>query len=127
MEQHNSIFESGISSELKQEMAAAANWGKIVSVIGFSGAALSFMVNISNSQILSALFGVIVSVILNVFMYRFGSNTGNAIKSSDQGELIEGLGALKTYFKITAIIILIVLILVILAVLGGFVGALLGS
>lgn len=126
MEQQNSIFESGLSHELKQELANAANWGKIVAIIGFCGAAAGFFVNLSKGSIFGGLISVAFAVVINVFMYRFGNNTSNSIKSSDQGELIEGVSALKTYFKISAIIILIVLILAVLAFLFGVLGAAIG-
>lgn len=126
-QQQPSIFESGISNELKHELAGAANWAKIVAIIGFTGAALSFMVSLASGQIFTGLISVIIAVIMNVFMFRFGKNTSAAIKTSDQGELIEGFSAIKTYFKISAILILIVFIIVILAIFGGFMGAILGS
>lgn len=126
MQQH-SIFDGGMAPELKQELAGAAKWGRVTAIVGLVGAGLSLIAGIAAGSLLGSLLSVVLAVVMNIFLLRFGNHSNTAIQSNDQGSLIEGMEALRTYFKIMAIIILIVCVLVGIIILGSVFIGLMGS
>lgn len=126
MEQ-NSIFDGNMAPELKLELGGAAKWGRIAAIVGLIGAGLSFIVSLAAGSVFGSLVSTVIAVVLNVFLLRFGNNSNNAIESNDQGLLIEGMEALRTYFKITAILIIIACVLVGVIVLGTMIIGMMGA
>ena len=59
---------------------------------------------------------VVISIVINVFLYRFATKTTAAVNNMNQQDFAEGIAGLQTYFKITGIILIIVLSMIVLAV-----------
>jgi hypothetical protein len=114
MEEQNkidSIFGFAFSSKLKEDMRTAAIWAKIVAVIGFIAAALTFVSNIVAGNIISALLSTAVNVLVNFYLINFANNAKNAVENIDQNDLENGLNNLRLYFKVYGIIVIILLAL----------------
>ncbi len=117
MEQ-NSIFESNILPDLKQQITGSASWAKITAIVALVGAGLSLVTSISAGDFFTAVISTIITVVLNIFLLRYATNTLNGTKQNDQGLFIEGVEALRVYFKVSAIIMIIIVILVGIILLG---------
>ncbi len=126
MEQ-NSIFESNILPDLKQQITGSASWAKITAIVALVGAGLSLVTSISAGDFFTAVISTIITVVLNIFLLRYATNTLNGTKQNDQGLFIEGVEALRVYFKVSAIIMIIIVILVGIILLGSIAVGMMGA
>jgi L-lactate permease len=117
--EHNTedLFKIEMSNKLRDDLRTAGNWAKIISILGFVSAFCAMMVNLSNGSFLSAIFGAAFSVLLYIFLLKFGSLTKKGIDDNDQDTLNDGLLNLRTYFKIVAWLLIIVIVFVVIYVL----------
>ena len=72
--------------------------------------------------VIGVLFVIGVGGTINYFLYRFAIAAAQGVETMDPSKLNEGLGSLRTYFKIYGILLLIVLAFVGLGVLVGVFG-----
>jgi hypothetical protein len=126
MEQ-NSIFESNILPDLKQQITGSASWAKIAAIVSLVGAGLSLVTSISAGDFFTAVISTIITVVLNIFLLRYATNTLNGTRQNDQGLFIEGVEALRVYFKVSAIIMIIIVILVGIILLGSIAVGMMGA
>lgn len=112
-----SIFNVTLDQEAKSLLKTATVWARIIAIIAFVEVGLSlvqaFVGKNSTTEMIGAIFGWIIgagiSILLNVFLYRFSQKTAEAISSSNQQLFAEGINSLRTYFKIFGIILIVVI------------------
>jgi hypothetical protein len=116
-----------IDNEVKQQFNDAAKWSKFISILVFVFAGIMLVVGIVGSTFLLQAIskynssflaigalgnGVIIAVVVVLvalfsfiyfFLYKFATKIKIAIASEDQNLMTEALGALKTFFIISAI------------------------
>jgi glucan phosphoethanolaminetransferase (alkaline phosphatase superfamily) len=122
--QNNSMFDLSIEGAARDFLQTAATWARIIAIVGFVTAGLSVLEAVigkagANSvtligSTLGALIGAAITVAINIFLYRFATNTLNSLSNMNQIEFNAGINSLKTYFKILGIILIIVLSFVVL-------------
>lgn len=128
--QPDNIFNLSIEGATRELLLTAATWARIIAIAGFITAGLSILSAIvgkagaGSAQMVGSIFGALIGaaigVVINIFLYRFATNTITSLSNMSQVQFNEGIGNLKTYFKIISILIIIVLALVIIVFL--FVG-----
>ena len=112
-----SIFNVTLDQEAKSLLKTTTVWAKIVAIAAFAQVGLSlvsaFIGKNSTAEMVGAIFGsmigAVISILLNVFLYRFSQKTADAISSSNQQLFAEGINSLRTYFKISGIVLIIIL------------------
>jgi len=134
--QLDSFFNLSFDSKATQCILTIAKWARIGAICSFVGYGIALIVAVfgKNSSIDADSVGVaatkagniagaflsgIIGTIINYFLYRFSTAARQGVEGMDQLRLNQGLGDLRTYFKILGIIILIFLIIACLAILIG--------
>jgi hypothetical protein len=75
-----------------------------------------FGVSVSTGQNLgSAIFGIIIGLLVNYFLYQFANLTKKGVNGMSQTDLNAGFYNLKIYFVIISVLVIIVLAIVLLA------------
>ena len=111
------IFNVTLDQEAKSLLKTTALWAKIIAIIAFVEVGISLVtafIGKSNAMgivgaIFASLIGAVISILLNVFLYRFSQKTADAISSSNQELLAQGIHSLRNYFMVLGIILIIVL------------------
>jgi hypothetical protein len=139
MEEQNQLdnfFNISFNTEARDLLKQMTQWSRICAICAFIGYAFSLVVAIfghpqalnSGTEGLGAgpffkagsVIGVLITItiggILNYYLYRFSVDTAKGLESMDPGKLNEGLGGLRTYFKIFGVLTIIVLGFVALAI-----------
>lgn len=142
MEEQNkldNIFNLSFDLSARDQLKKIALWARICALCAFAGYAISLIVVLFGRKNFdleaegftvggylrkgSSLSGVLVSIIIggtiNYFLYRFATSAKQGVESMDLLKLNEGLGSLRTYFKIFGILLVICLSFVGLAVIVG--------
>jgi hypothetical protein len=128
--QLDTFFKISFDENAREQLKTIALWAKITALCAFITYAVSLIVAIFgrtktlsyNNQelttetikfwaIAGALIGAVLGYAINYFLYRFATDTRQALENIDQIKLNEGLRSLKTYFKILGILFFIVLII----------------
>lgn len=123
------LFNLNLDSEGRSLLKTTIVWAKIVAIIAFVQAgislATSFMGKSNSIQMAGSvsltIFIILISVLLNIFLYRFAQKTGDALSSSNQQSFIDGISSLRNYFKIFGIVIIVLMSLFIIAVIFIFI------
>jgi small-conductance mechanosensitive channel len=143
MEQHDndtSLFGLSIDETTKDHLRKICSWTMIIvvaAVISYIVAIIKafmpkaqaiqgegFGVSVSTGQNLgSAIFGIIIGLLINYFLYQFATLTKKGVNGMSQTDLNAGFYNLKIYFVIISIIVIIVLAIVLLAFLAIGAGA----
>ena len=126
--QGNNLFNLSIEGPTRELLVSIATWARIIAIVGFISAGLSLLEVILGKAdaggaalVGSGLFTLLVvaiSVVLNVFLFRFAKHTLTSLSNMSQVQFNEGANNLKTYFKIYGIFIIIVLVIAIIAMLA---------
>jgi magnesium-transporting ATPase (P-type) len=137
-----SIFEMGFDEQVRQELKGAATWGGFAAIVSLSGSILSMVAyfivkpkvgkyGINSNQeaeitqfantsgFVSAVFTLIIGVILFYLLNKFSRSAKNGLANNDNYFINEGLGSLSSYFKFIGVLLIIVLVLAGLAFLVG--------
>jgi hypothetical protein len=120
--QDNSLFQLTIVGAARDLLQTAATWARIVAIVGFISGGLSLLglifgtpsanaAAVAGTTLLMLPF-VVLGVIINVFLFKFATNTLASLSNMSQVQFNEGVNNLRTYFKIIAILIIIVLAIV---------------
>jgi hypothetical protein len=116
--QADNLFDLTYDSAAGNYLKQAATWAKICAIIAFVSAGLSLLKSFAAGRgsmitaaatVLVSLIVVGLSILINVFLLRFASNTTTGLTSSNQEKLNEGISNLTTYFKIVGILIIILI------------------
>lgn len=118
------VFQLTVDTQTRDELQRCAYWAKIIAMVAFISAAISLIFVFINPQyeaqrsamIMLTLIMTTISVVINVFLYRFGTKTTAAIHTLNQRDFAEGITGLQTYFKILGIILIIILSIMVLAI-----------
>jgi hypothetical protein len=134
--QLDNFFNISFDAAAREHLKSITSWAKICAICAFVGYAISLVVTFfgtrtyasaSSSDIgfstylragrspLGTLLMVILFGIINYFLFRFSIDARRGLDSMDTVKLNEGLGSLRTYFKVYGIIVVIVLGIVALA------------
>ncbi|WP_276484490.1 hypothetical protein [Paraflavitalea pollutisoli] len=131
--EESGLFNLAIEGEAKQLLHTAASWARIVAIIGFISAGITLLSTIlsgakaggfalAGSLLFVTLF-LVIGVVLNIFLYRFATNTLASLENMSQVQFNEGANNLKTYFKLMAILIIIAMALFFIVFLAFALGA----
>lgn len=115
-------FNISLEGNTRELLLTAATWARIIAIVAFVSAGLSVLNAIigkpgisgaaSIFSIMIALIMAAITVVINLFLYRFATNSTESLSNMSQVQFNEGIGNLKTYFKILGIIIIIVLAII---------------
>jgi len=133
MEQNtdNSLFDLSIDETAKDHLRRICSWTLVIvitAVIGYVVAIIKafmpktqvvqsegFGVSLSTGQgIGSVIFGIIIGLLINYFLYQFANLTKKGINGMSQTDLNAGFYNLKIYFVIISVLVIIVLAFVLL-------------
>jgi len=126
------------SNDIKSHLLEASKWGKFLSILGFIGiglmvllslvmvVGLSFASNLSGATgFPSAAFGVLYLFIALIYffpvfyLYKFSTQTRQAILSNNTFSLTSGFSSLKSLFKFMGILAIVMLSLYVLVIIFG--------
>ncbi|HZJ61228.1 MAG TPA: hypothetical protein VFD24_13145 [Chitinophagaceae bacterium] len=133
MEQNtdNSLFDLSIDETAKDHLRRICSWTLVIvitAVIGYVVAIVKaftpkaqvvqsegFGVSLNTGQgIGSVIFGIIIGLLVNYFLYQFANLTKKGINGMSQTDLNAGFYNLKIYFVIISVLVIIVLAFVLL-------------
>lgn len=124
--QGDSMFNLSIEGAARDFLSTAATWARIIAIVGFVSAGLSILQAIIGKpgqtgativgSALGAIIGAAITVAINIFLFRFATNTTASLSNMNQVQFNEGVNNLRTYFKIVGILLIIVLSLAVLVV-----------
>ena len=117
-----------IDDTAKRHIAALAQWAMIIVITAVLGYVITLIQAFTaspeaetssegftnylrmgaNQGIGSAIFGIIIGLLINYFLYRFSVQTRKSIAASDVDELSGGFRNLKIYFIIITIFMIII-------------------
>src|SRR6478672_10976791 len=131
----NSLFDLSIDETAKDHLRRICSWTLVIvitAVIGYVVAIIKafmpktqvvqsegFGVSLSTGQgIGSVIFGIIIGLLINYFLYQFANLTKKGVNGMSQTDLNAGFYNLKIYFVIISVLVIIVLAIVLLALLA---------
>src|ERR1043166_6955737 len=131
----NSLFDLSIDETAKDHLRRICSWAMIIvitAVIGYVFALIraflpktqvvqseGFGVSVSAGQGLgSVIFGIIIGLLVNYFLYQFASLTKKGVNGMSQTDINAGFYNLKIYFIVISVIVIIILAIALLAVLA---------
>jgi small-conductance mechanosensitive channel len=133
MEQNtdNSLFDLSIDETAKDHLRRICSWTLVIvitAVIGYVVAIIKafipktqviqnegFGVSVTTGQgIGSVIFGIIIGLLINYFLYQFANLTKKGVNGMSQTDLNAGFYNLKIYFVIISVLVIIVLAFVLL-------------
>ncbi|MES2006121.1 MAG: DUF5362 family protein [Bacteroidota bacterium] len=115
-----------VSPRLKDDLRAAANWGRWIAIISISTSVISLLVSLKKGSFFGALIAASLTVFIYLYLFRFGNLVKQGIETNDQDALNTGLYNLQTYFKILVFFLIIIFIIAVLAIVFLALGASLG-
>jgi len=127
----NSLFDLSIDETAKDHLRRICSWTLVIvitAVIGYVVAIIKafmpktqvvqsegFGVSLSTGQgIGSVIFGIIIGLLINYFLYQFANLTKKGVNGMSQTDLNAGFYNLKIYFVIISVLVIIVLAFVLL-------------
>ena len=122
----NSLFDLSIDETAKDHLRRICSWTMVIvitAVIGYVIAIIKallpktqviqsegFGISVNTGQTLgSAIFGIIIGLLLNYFLYQFANLTKKGVNVMNQTDLNTGFYNLKIYFVIISVLVIIVL------------------
>ncbi len=111
-----SIFEFSFTEKLKGDIRMAAIWARVVAIFSFIASAITLLNSMRNGSLFFACIMTAISVTVSIYLFNFGAKTKKGIENVAQDELEEGLNDLRSYFKISGIVLLVVMIIVFLII-----------
>ncbi|HTQ28764.1 MAG TPA: hypothetical protein VMI35_11570 [Puia sp.] len=143
------FFDISFDNSSREHIKTIATWARIMAICAFAGYVLVLIVaffgklkrteiidaegytRITTSSragtILATLIAVAIGSLLNYFLYRFSVAAKEGVTGMNQLKLNEGLGELKTYFKILGILLIIGLSAFVIAILFAILATGMGS
>jgi hypothetical protein len=124
----NTIFKFGIDDTTKQNLKGLALWAKVNAILAFTSIGMSLLTIIlaslklidaySEGYLIGSLISKqllfwIISLVLNIILYKAATNIQQSIINNDQRVFNIGMSQLARYFKILGIILIVAIILVI--------------
>ncbi|MEO5561823.1 MAG: hypothetical protein ABIR18_00285 [Chitinophagaceae bacterium] len=111
----------------RQHLRSMASWAMVIVVIALIGYGLNIIQLVTsptgttrksegfdlglkmggNSSIAFDIIGILVGLLINFFLFRFATQSRNALKGLNQGELNSSFNNLKNYFMVISILCII--------------------
>src|SRR4030095_12746974 len=127
----NSLFDLSIDETAKDHLRRICSWTLVIvitAVIGYVVAIIKafmpktqvvqsegFGVSVSMGQgIGSVIFGIIIGLLINYFLYQFANLTKRGVNGISQTDLNAGFYNLKIYFVIISVLVIIALAFILL-------------
>ncbi len=125
----NNLFDLQINEESKQLLLTITKWARIIAILAFISPAISVIkviipasrtgnADMIGYQLGGSIVGIlvvsIVSIILNVFLYRFATSTAESLQTMSQESFNKGANNMRLYFKMLGILIIVALSLAVL-------------
>jgi Family of unknown function (DUF5362) len=119
----NDLLDLQVTDDTKIQLTEVSKWANIYAIVAFIGLGVSIISGFlamgassrygGGSAAASGLVGIIfvgaITLLLNITLYNAAKNIKAGIDTSDQGFFNLGMAKLKTYFKITGILLIIAL------------------
>ncbi|GAB2812600.1 hypothetical protein [Ferruginibacter profundus] len=125
--QQQSIISFSFDDKSKDHIKSIGQWAAYNAILSFIGLGISiFQFMITSSEVynspaftlgikanngLTLFFQVVLSVLLNVYLYNASVKLKRGIDGMDSSMLTKGFGLLRTYYKIYGILLIVILIL----------------
>ena len=113
----DNIFNLTLEGTAKELLQTAATWARITAIASFVSAGVSVLVAIIGKpgqstavivgSVIGALIGTGITILFNIFLLRFATNTTASFSNMNQVQFNEGISNLRTYFKIVGIFVII--------------------
>ncbi|HUR09973.1 MAG TPA: hypothetical protein VM012_01310 [Flavitalea sp.] len=123
------LFNVVVDIRSRQYLHNAASWARIIAILSFisSGFALITVFTDRNDEykivtLIMSLIVIAISVTVNIFLLRFGTNTLSSLQNMNQEKFNTGINGLHSYFKVIGIIMIICLSAVVLMILFAIIG-----
>jgi len=138
-QQLQSIFNFSFDDTSREQIKAIGLWARINAILAFIGLAIGIVAfvmayqnaysyyspSMANGFGLAAtgvgaflkLVQVVISIILNVFLYLASGQLKKGVETMDNGQLTKGFASLRTYYKMYGIVLIVMLILLVLLIL----------
>jgi hypothetical protein len=122
------IFKFGIDDTTKQSLKGLTQWAKMNAILAFTSVALSLITvivaslklidaydagNIVGDIISRQLLVWILSLVLNILLYKSASNIQQSIVNNDQRIFNIGMRLLARYFKVIGIVFIVAIVSII--------------
>ena len=122
------IFKFGIDDTTKQSLKGLTQWAKMNAILAFASIGLSLLTiivasiklidaydagNIVGDKISRQLLVWILSLVLNILLYKSASNIQQSMINNDQRSFNTGMSLLARYFKLIGIVFIVVITLII--------------
>lgn len=131
--QESGLFNLSIEGAARDLLQTAATWARIIAIVGFISAGLSLLAALfapsesgavaKGANVLLTILFLLVGVVLNIFLFRFATNTLESLNNMSQVQFNEGVNNLRIYFKMIGILVIIMIALVFIVVLFAGLGA----
>ncbi len=131
IDQSNSLFNLRVEGATRELLHTIATWARIIAIVGFISAGLSLLEMIIGKKEAGGfaamtntitVITLIVSIVFNIFLFRFAKHTQASLSNMSQVQFNEGANNLKTYFKLYGIFIIISLVAAIMFMLANGAG-----
>ena len=99
-----------MSPKLKSDFTTAAFWARFIAITGMATTLLSALFNMIEGKpgaYIGAFVSVGFSVLVYIFLLRFGNLVKKGIAHTDQHSFNEGLTSLRTYYKVISLLLII--------------------
>jgi Family of unknown function (DUF5362) len=121
-------FQLTYSPSLLSSLKTIAFWAKLSAIISFCSAGVSLLAGLKDiATLIGGLVGIAISVLINIFLFKFGNCVQQGINTNDLPKIGEGFANLKTYYKIYGIILIVMLSFVVLVMVFAVLAGILGS
>ncbi|RFM28962.1 DUF5362 family protein [Deminuibacter soli] len=105
-----------VTARLRFLLADAAKWGQIAAFVGLISSAVSMLTGFTRGNVIGVLVTVALNVLLYIYLLQFSKKMKIALQNNDQGEFVESLRSLQTYFKIMGILLIVVMVIAVLVI-----------
>lgn len=99
-----------MSPKLKNDFATAAFWARFIAITGMATTLLSSLLQIfkgAPGAYIGAFISVGFSVLIYIFLLKFGNLVKKGVANTDQQSFYEGLTNLRTYYKVISLLLII--------------------
>ncbi len=99
-----------MSPRLQNDFATAAFWARFIAIAGMATTLVSSLLQIIKGvpgAYIGAFVSVGFSVLIYIFLLKFGNLVKKGITNTDQQSFYEGLTNLRTYYKVVSLLLII--------------------
>lgn len=126
----NNFFDLRIDEESRGTLLTITKWAKGIAILGFISPVVSILITLFSYRNLGAygmgyaigvtligwVIGTAVTVVLNMFLYKFATRAAESLETMNQDTFTEGASNLRYFFKMMGILIIVALAFAVLAI-----------